>query len=195
MGHWSCAPLAHSSTMVLCPQSTRHLTKTPTWSSIRAASWAVCSKGVSVRVYFDLVSFQSFRYLIWKWEARGLSYLRLRKHNAVQANVSIVPTITTRIADDDRMLSERRWEASEMTFHDWAILEWEPCTYIIEDLATLFCSHVINSVIHWSKVESFYFCAVFFLGERKYPSDSCSFWFCLSRERGTRFKGLSLLEV
>lgn len=38
--------------------------KNPTWSRIRAASWAVCSRGVSVRVYFDLVAFQSLRYLI-----------------------------------------------------------------------------------------------------------------------------------
>lgn len=45
-------------------QSPRHQGKTHTWSSIRAASWAVCSRGVSVRVYFDLVSFQFFRYLI-----------------------------------------------------------------------------------------------------------------------------------
>lgn len=52
-------------------QSPRHLSTTHTWSSIRAASWAVCSRGVSVRVYFDLVSFQSFRYLIWKPEAKG----------------------------------------------------------------------------------------------------------------------------
>lgn len=45
-------------------QSPRHPGKTHTWSSIRAASWAVSSRGVSVRVYFDLVSFQFFRYLI-----------------------------------------------------------------------------------------------------------------------------------
>lgn len=45
-------------------QSPRHPGKTHTWSSIRAASWAVCSRGVSVRVYFDLVSFQFLRYLI-----------------------------------------------------------------------------------------------------------------------------------
>lgn len=68
-------------------QSPRHLGKTHTWSRIRAASWAVCSRGVSVRVYFDLVSFQSFRYLIWKPEARG-KLIDVKEASCKQSSIS-----------------------------------------------------------------------------------------------------------
>lgn len=58
-------------------------------------------------------------------------------------------------------------------------------THIVSDLSALFCCHVIHSVIHRSKVETFYFGAVFFLGEKeKYVSRRP--WMCELRDTKLR---------
>lgn len=54
-------------------------------------------------------------------------------------------------------------------------------THVVSDLSALFCCHIIHSVIHGSKVETFYFGAVFFLGEKeKYV------WMCELRDSKLR---------
>lgn len=92
-------------------QSPRHLGKTHTWSSIRAASWAVCSSGVSVRVYFALVSFQAFRYLIWKPEARG-KLTDVKKASYKQSSTSdLSQWLKICSSDRDCMRSVGRWKS------------------------------------------------------------------------------------
>lgn len=89
-------------------RSPRHPGKSHTGSSIRAASWTVCSRGVSVKVYFDLVSFQFFRYLIWKQEARGKSLdAKKTKRKQMLASINDLSDYVC-IPGDDCMLSASR---------------------------------------------------------------------------------------
>lgn len=58
-------------------------------------------------------------------------------------------------------------------------------THVVSDLSALFCCHIIHSVIHRSKVETFYFGAVFFLGEKEnYVSHGP--WMCELRDTKVR---------